>query len=324
MAKDKYVAVSGLALTPNSLKKMHKHQPTLLKHGQMTGGEMEIYVTPMKAKKMMNAVKKGKGMKLHMSPDEMEHTIKHGKGVVLSSRKIFTPPKEGMPTLIKKGVITHNAPVASLNVGNDTFEVVRGDPLAPMSTKAPVVKKSRTRKPKTEEGGKINLKDIGRQISRGAKTVSDVYKKNVRDTPVGDAIRKGAKTAIVSGITALPAVVGAPELAPVAGMMAKPVADTIVQKAGLGTKFMLNSNYNNFLNSMHPAMSPALPPPDNSLTRGGSFVASGAYGSQASSLRGRGVATISNIQPLGSAMNPLLPPLDNSMTRGGSFVSSGY
>lgn len=71
---------------------------------------------------------------------------------------------------------------------------------------------------------------------------------------------------------------------------------------------------------MHPAMSPALPPADNSLSRGGSFVSAG-YSSMRS---GRGVASISNIQPMGSALNPQLPPADNSMIRGKGFMSAGY
>jgi hypothetical protein len=323
MVKDKYVAVSGLALTPNSIKKMHKHQATLLKHAHMTGGSMEIYVSPMKAKRMMSAVKKGKGMKLTMSPDEMEHTMKHGKGVMLPSRKIFKVAKEGAPLLATKGVITHNAPVASLNAGNDSFEVVRGDPVAPSATTPAVKKRGGGRKKKImEEGGKINLgktfKNVGRQITEG-------YKKNVRDTPVGSAIRTGVKSAIVAGAPALVSTLGAPELAPLATAVAKPLADMAVEKAGLGAygmgmKPMLNSNYNTFLNYLHPAMNPALPPHDHSLTRGGSFKSAG-YGVR---LRGSGVSSISNVQPLGSAMNPQLPPHDNSMMRGGSFLSAGY
>jgi hypothetical protein len=279
---------------------------------------MEIYVSPMKAKRMMNAVKKGKGMKLTMTPDEMDHTMKHGKGVMLPSRKIFIPAKEGMPTLAKKGVITHNAPVAAVNAGNDTFQVVRGDPVAP-SAPAPKRRGGRKKKVDVEEGGKISLKDVGRALKKGAETVGKVYRENVRNTAVGDAIRKGAKSAIVTGITALPTALGNPEFTPMAGMVAKPLADSIVKKAGLGARgFVLNSNYNNFLNPLHPAMSPTLPPADNSVTRGGSFVSAGYR------MRGAGLSSISNLQPLGSAMNPTLPPADNSMTRGRGFMSAGY
>lgn len=323
MAKDKFVAVSGLKLTPNSLKKMAKHQGTLLKHDHLTGGEMEIFVTPMKAKRMINAVKKGKGMKLTMTPDEMEHTMKHGKGVSLPSRKIFTPPKEGSVVLSKKGVIAHPAPVASVNAGNDTFQVVRGDPVAPSAPK------KRGRKPKAkadaDEGGKVDFKAIGRKIRKTAQSVADGYKKNVRDTPVGSAVRAGVKTAIVSGATALPAMLGQPQLAPLAGMIAKPLADLAVEKAGLGSGFRLNSNYNNFLNSQHPAMHPTLRQPDNSIPRkvGGSFVSSGSY--QSGRLRaGRGTDVVNNIQPHGSALNPMLPPADNSLNRGSGMRSAGY
>jgi hypothetical protein len=322
MAKDKYIAVSGLALTPNSLKKMHKHQATLLKPAHMTGGEIEIFVSPMKAKRMMSAVKKGKGMKLCMTPDEMEHTMKHGKGVMLPSRKIFTPAKEGSPVLAKKGVITHNAPVAALNVGNDTFQVVRGDPTAPSATPAPVPKK-RGRKPKAPktEGGRVRmpkLKDIGRAVKKGFDKVTSEYKE-FRDDPKNASTRKmiqeGAKQAIkagiVSGATALGSTVGVPQAGAAAALVADPLAKMAVEKIGLGRGFVLNSNYNNFLSSLHPAMSPTLPPPDNSITRGGSFRSAG-YGT--GRLR-HGMGVMNNIQPLGSALNPQLPPMDNSIGR---------
>jgi hypothetical protein len=145
MAKANYVGVSGLKLTPNNLRKMHKHQGTIIKPS--TGGEMEIFVSPIKARKMMNAMKKGKGVKLVMTPAEMEHTMKHGKGVMLPSRKIFTPPKEGMPIIAKKGVIAHKSVIDAVNSGNDTFQVVRNDPVAPLPTPTP---KRRGRKKNAE------------------------------------------------------------------------------------------------------------------------------------------------------------------------------
>jgi hypothetical protein len=320
MAKDKYIAVSGLSLTPNSIKKMHKHQATLLKPAHMTGGEMEIFVSPMKAKRMMSAVKKGKGMKLCMTPDEMEHTMKHGKGVMLPSRKIFKVAKEGMPVLASKGVITHNAPVASVNAGNDTFQVVRGDPTAP----APKKRASKKMAEDTE-GGRVRmpkLKDIGRAVKKGFDKVTSEYKE-FRDDPKNATARKmiqeGAKQAIkagiVSGATALGSTVGAPQLGAVAGVAADPIAKLAIEKIGLGRGFMLNSNYNNFLNPLHPAMSPTLPAGDNSLTRGGSFRSAGYGMCGTGRLRGHGVPSISNIQPLGSAMNPQLPPVDHSIGR---------
>jgi len=319
MAKDKYIAVSGLSLTPNSIKKMHKHQATLLKPAHMTGGAMEIYVTPMKAKRMMSAVKKGKGMKLCMTPDEMAHTMKHGKGVMLPSRKIFKVAKEGSPVLASKGVITHNAPIASLNVGNDTFEVVRGDPTAPVAEPKTKTKGGRVKMPK--------LKDIGKAMKKGFDKVTSEYKE-FRDDPKNATARKmiqeGAKQAIkagiVSGATMLGSTVGAPQLGAVAGVAADPIAKLAVEKIGLGRGFALNSNYNNFLSSLHPAMTPTLPPADNSMTRGGSFRSAG-YGTRGGSFVSAGYSSgrlrqgMGNMQPLGSALNPQLPPMDFSIGR---------
>jgi len=154
-----------------------------------------------------------------------------------------------------------------------------------------------------EKGGKI---DIAKAIKKTGRKISEGYKKNVRDTPVGSAIRTGIKTAIVAGAPALVTSLGAPQLAPLASAIAKPLADVAIQKAGLGMggNAVLQSNYSNFLNSMHPAQNPTLPPPDNSLPRyekGGSFRAVG------NTTRGRGV--------LGTPMFPALPQGDNSIPR---------
>lgn len=322
-----YVAVSGLSLSPNNIKKMHKHMGTIIK--PVTGGEMEIFVSPMKAKKLMNAMRKGKGMKLVMTPAEMEHTMKHGKGVVLPSRKIFRAPKEGMPIIAKKGVIAHQAPVDSVPVGNDTFQVLSTDPAAPAAPEAPAAPKKRGRKPKTEGGRIRNIKDIGRAIKKGFKKVSNDYKE-FRDDPknamarkiIQEGAKQAIKTAIVSGATALGSSVGVPQAGVAAAAVADPIAKMAVQKIGLGQKFMLNDNYNNFLNPMHPAMSPALPPPDNSTMRGSGFRSAG-YGMHGGSFKspgysGRlrsGTGVINNIQPIGSALNPMLPQGDNSLPR---------
>jgi hypothetical protein len=307
MAAGKYVGVSGITLTPNNLRKLHKHQGTIIKPTK--GGEMEIFLSPVKAKKLANAMKKGKGMKLVMTPDELAHSTTHGKGVALPSRKIFTPPKEGTPTLIKKGMIAHKSSVEAVNAGNDTFQVLKDDPVA---TPAPP-KRRRSRKTKVEEGGRIrSIKDVGRAIKKGVNKVTDEYKEFRNDPKnatarkmIQEGARQAIKAAIVSGATALGSTVGMPQAGVAAATVAPTLANMAVEKIGLGS-FVLNDNYNNFLNPMHPAMSPALPPADMSMTRGSGFKSAG-YG-----LRHRSGVT-NNLQMLGGPLNPMLPPQDHSL-----------
>lgn len=69
-----------IELTPNNLKKLMKHENTLIKHQQMGCGKYSVYISPSKAKKMEKAMKQGKGIKLCLSPTELDSTMKHGKG----------------------------------------------------------------------------------------------------------------------------------------------------------------------------------------------------------------------------------------------------
>jgi hypothetical protein len=301
--KKEYVPITGLNLTKNNLRKINKGENTIIKSEHLKGGNIEIFLSPMKAKKIQKAMTKGKGVKVSMSKDELDHSVKHGKGVVLPTRKIRVPPREGKNEIMKKGVMIHASKVKALNVGNDTFDVVRGDPL------------------QVDKGGKINLKKIGRQLKGVVDKVKDDYKE-FRDNPKNAGTRKiiqqGAKqaikSAIVSGATALGSTVGMPQAGLVGATIADPLANMAVDKIGLGTKqYMLNDNFNTFLNPMHPAQNPTLPMGDHSISttlKGQGFRAPG-YTSGGRLRR----SELNNIQPVGTPLNPTLPQSDHSIPR---------
>lgn len=69
-------------LTMSQIKKLGSGLSTNLKHSQMGAdkGETVVMLTPQNARKMLTAYRKGKGMRLCMSPDEMDRTMVVGRG----------------------------------------------------------------------------------------------------------------------------------------------------------------------------------------------------------------------------------------------------
>ena len=69
-------------LTMSQIKKLGSGLSTNLKHSQMGAdkGEAVVMLTPQNARKMLTAYRKGKGMRLCMSPDEMDRTLVVGRG----------------------------------------------------------------------------------------------------------------------------------------------------------------------------------------------------------------------------------------------------
>jgi hypothetical protein len=69
-------------LTMSQMKKLGSGLSTNLKHSQMGAdkGEAVVMLTPQNARKMLTAYRKGKGMRLSLSPDEMDRTLVVGRG----------------------------------------------------------------------------------------------------------------------------------------------------------------------------------------------------------------------------------------------------
>jgi hypothetical protein len=72
-----------LHLPQVSVKKILKGLPFQIPHAHMGSGVGEhiIFLHPSNAKKLLTSYSKGKGVRIHMSPMEVEHSIKHGRGL---------------------------------------------------------------------------------------------------------------------------------------------------------------------------------------------------------------------------------------------------
>lgn len=283
MVKSSLVA-HEVSMTPAQIRKLMKGQTTLLKKDQMTGTGTKIYVSPMKHKKMMRAGTKQKGFRLNLTPEELGMSETSGGMVCPPTRRGRKPTPAVMP---EKG-LPRSVALSGLDGKPD------------------------------EKGGKINLKKLGRQIKGTVNEGLRTYRENVRPT-VGPILKEGVKQAIKQGLPAAVAAAatatGQPQLLaamPAVKILADKIADPATENLGKMTGAYgmrggrLQSNYSNFLNTHHPAQSPALPLHDNSLPIvGGSFRAIG-------STRGG---------MIGTPMMPRIPFGDNSMVRGKGFRS---
>lgn len=79
-----------LHLTRPQITKMMKGQGINIPHSQMGSdkGEVVVLLHPQNARKMLTAYKKGKGMRLIMSPMEMESSMTHGRGIGKAFKKL--------------------------------------------------------------------------------------------------------------------------------------------------------------------------------------------------------------------------------------------
>jgi hypothetical protein len=71
------------------MKKLGSGLSTNLKHSQMGAdkGDIVVMLRPQNARKMLTAYKKDKGIRLSLSPDELDETIKEGGGFFQSLKK---------------------------------------------------------------------------------------------------------------------------------------------------------------------------------------------------------------------------------------------
>jgi len=77
-------------LSLSQIKKLGSGLSTNLKHSQMGAdkGEVVVMLKPQNARKMLTSYRKGKGMRLCMSPDEVEKTLTVGRGFADIGKKI--------------------------------------------------------------------------------------------------------------------------------------------------------------------------------------------------------------------------------------------
>jgi hypothetical protein len=99
-----YMEQMQIHITPAQLTKIKKGLPIQLKHGSMGSGDMVIAVHPDKARKMMSAYKRGKGLRIQMDENEVRASglldgikrlgKKVEKGVVDAGNKVAKPTKK--------------------------------------------------------------------------------------------------------------------------------------------------------------------------------------------------------------------------------------
>ena len=80
-----------LHLTEDQVIKLVHSLPIMLKHHQMGSGvgKHVLMLKPQNARKLLTAYKKTKGMKLHLHPDELHHSIHHGRGLYDYAKKAY-------------------------------------------------------------------------------------------------------------------------------------------------------------------------------------------------------------------------------------------
>lgn len=316
MVKTKYSKYL-MNLTKAQAKKLAKNQAILLRPNNMQGGSIEVHMSGLKARKLATALKKNKGLKFSLNPDELNETMGGSAFTDLLKRGVSMAKKEApkiakvVAPVVKKQI----SKVAQKYVDKDTADQM-GDLVSKGGVK--LVEKMASGLPKGQHLSGVDKNitpdmtggNIIKDIKKVASKVSKGYKKYVKNTPAGDMIRKGVKTALTVGATELPIMLGQPELAPITGALVNKYGDTLIEKSGLG---VLQSNHSNFLNTMHPAMHPTMPTQGITdlprkggsflpagMRRGGSFLPSGGSFMPA----GRG---LSGGELLLNPMNPNVP-----------------
>lgn len=325
-----------LTLTKTNISNIKKGKPTIIKPEQH-GGTTPIYVSARQHGKLKRAHGKNKGVKLHLNDEEFSQNEKAGEGFTdlfkRASRTVKSAVEKAKPVvarvakaakpIVKKAVkaakpVVKKAIASALKdyTGEEGAKVI-ADAVVDVGEEAiaggKVPRGKHLSGLDATVGGKVDFiktfKNVGRQISNTAKAVSTGYKKNVRNTPAGAVIRQVVRKGIPVAAGAAATAVGLPEVAPVASFVADQFADAAIQKAGLG---VLQSNHSNFLNSMHPSMSPHVPTQGvTDIPRRGSGVyPAGKYGGSFTAA-GHGLVRHADMgmsgQGLGEPMTPLLP-----------------
>jgi hypothetical protein len=287
MPKQKNFVSAKLKLSATNRRKLHRGEPTLLKADQMEGGEIEVFMTPIKHKKMLKAHSKKKGMKLNLTPEEMEYSMEHGAGV----RDFFKNIGRKVTSGVNKGLRTYREKVRPV-IAPALKEVVKQG----IKQGAPALAAA--------AATALGQPQLAVPAAAAAKLVADKYADQATEK-LGDVT--GAyglpRGLMLSGYSkdkhGLPMIGRGDAMDFLSGGSFRPAGDSRRHGGAV-----LQDNDSNFLNTSHPAMNPALPPADNSLPRpthsqinhGGSFRSAG-YGM------------------LGTPMMPRMPEPDFSLPR---------
>lgn len=85
-----------LGLSKKQPMALIKGGAVLIPHSSMGSdkGEHIIMLQPQNARKLLTAYKKGKGIKIKLTPDEIRETLKSGRGFIDTAKKVFRKGKE--------------------------------------------------------------------------------------------------------------------------------------------------------------------------------------------------------------------------------------
>jgi len=136
-----------LSISPAQMKKIQKGLPIQISHGSMGSGDVVISLRPEKAKKMVSAYKRGKGLRIQMDEDEVRASGLLGdlkklgkkveKGVVDVGNKVAKPTKKIISKIPKpirdvlqeeaQGLIDTTGTTLGMMIGKATGDEELGD-----------------------------------------------------------------------------------------------------------------------------------------------------------------------------------------------------
>jgi len=90
MQSDEFVP-HQLGIAKHQAKNLISGKAVVIPHNKMgaEAGEHVMMLKPQNARKLLTSYKRGKGMKMRLSPDEIHHTIHHGMGFTDIASKMF-------------------------------------------------------------------------------------------------------------------------------------------------------------------------------------------------------------------------------------------
>jgi hypothetical protein len=122
-------------LSATQIKKLGSGLATNLKHSQMGAdkGDIVVMLRPQNARKMLSAYKKDRGIRLSLSPDELDETLKEGGGFFQTLGKYTGIKKsdvlEGAKQMGRKA-IERGIPVIAEALGSAMGDHARGERIA--------------------------------------------------------------------------------------------------------------------------------------------------------------------------------------------------
>lgn len=161
-------------LTKGQITKLGKGLSTNLKHSQMGAdkGDYVVMLHPQNARKMLTSFKKTKGMRLKLSPEEIEMTEKHGSGFFQTLKKWTGVGKTqflGEAKKIGKRVVADGAMAVGTAIGAYTGNPVAGAMLGQALGKAGEKTIDSIQPSKGKLGIKFDPKEGLRSLKQDAK-----------------------------------------------------------------------------------------------------------------------------------------------------------